>query len=144
MAGINELVQRLERYAQSELQAKIASKVRDAMHQACIDGFNEKRDPYGTQWAPRKPVKAWAVRAFGLIDTNHPLLDYTGKMIGSLATRALQNGVVMRILGYARFHQFGTSKMVARLLFPDPARGLGQWADPVHRAAVEAVKELMR
>ena len=143
MAGVNALIQRLERLGAAEVKAKITSKVRDVMHAECIRGFNEQRDPYGVAWQPRKPLKGWAAMAFGLLQDNHPLLNKTGAMIRSLTARATSNGVVMRIIGYAKFHQSGTSKMVARKIFPDPGRGLGLWSEPVHRAAVDAVKEMM-
>jgi hypothetical protein len=65
-------------------------------------------------------------------------------MLDSLTSRASGSRVLMRILGYAKFHQYGTVKMVPRMIFPDPARGLGLWRDPIEKASVEAVRELMR
>lgn len=145
MAGVNALVAKLERLAAHEVMEHITAKVRDACQEQCVAGFREQRDPYGKPWATRKPPKAWAVRAFGLMqDDGHPILDKSGDMINSLRSRASGSRVLMRILGYAKFHQYGTVRMEARMIFPDPARGLGLWRDPIEKASVEAVRELMR
>jgi hypothetical protein len=133
MAGVNDLIQRLERFATAEVKQRIASKVRDAVHSECVRGFNEKRDPYGTSWAPRKDSRG-----------NWPLLDKTGAGINSLTATASADAVRLRIVSYMKFHQSGTSKMRPRMIFPDPNRGLGLWSEPVHQAAVAAVQELMK
>lgn len=145
MAGINQLVRKLERLGSAEVKDRIAANVRDTVHAEAIQGFNEKRDPYGSPWEPRKKPPDWAVKAFGLMQDNHPLLDKTGKGISTLTARALAGGrVVMKIISYFKFHQTGTYKMVARKIFPDEERGLGLWAEPVYRSAVKAVRDLMR
>lgn len=132
MAGMSQLIEKIERLAAGEVMTKIAQKVRDAAHAECIAGFAQQRDPYGVPWAPRKtnPGK-W------------PLLDKTGTGVNSLTSRAVGSSVKMRIVGYMKFHQYGTSNMDRRMIFPDPARGLGAWRDPVIRASTEAVRELM-
>lgn len=148
MAGVNALVQRLERLAASDIKQRILAKVRDAAHAECIRGFNEKRDPYGTKWEPRKPpTGGW------------PLLDKTGKGIESLTARVVGDRVVLRIVYYFKFHQTGTTHyertnvktqrttraftMPARKIFPDTDRGLGMWREPIQRASVDAVRDLM-
>lgn len=133
MSTINELVQRLERAGAGAVKERILSKVRDALHAEAVRGFVEQRDPYGNAWAPRKdPSGTW------------PLLDKTGAGINSLTATVAGNAVRLKIAPYFKFHQSGTGSMVARKVFPEPERGLGTWSEPVHRAAVEAVKELMR
>lgn len=145
MAGVNELIKRLERFAAGQVKQQIASKVRGAAHDQCLECFRQQRDPYGAPWAPRKKPPDWAIRAFGLLQTNHKLLDYTGNGINSLRSVALSGGSVqLRIINYMKFHQTGTYKMVARKYFPDPTRGLGLWGRPVNDAALEAVREMIR
>lgn len=158
MSGINALVRRLKRLGSEQVRERVASKVRDAAHAECLRGFIEKRDPYGVPWAPRRLPRGWAALAFP--DDGHPLLDKTGRMIGSLRSLASSRGVRMSMNGPAKYHQAGAVhpartvistgmtfrefKMPARMLFPDPNRGLGLWSDPVRRAAVEGVRELMK
>lgn len=144
MAGLNALIQKIERLAAGEVKQRIASKVADACHAQCVLGFQQQRDPYGVPWKARKKPKAeWALR-FGFIDDGHRILDDSGDMIDSLTARATNGRIVMRILGYARFHQTGTYKMVARKIFPDVSVGLGTWSQPIQDAALNAVRELMR
>lgn len=145
MPGIQELSSRLEKLAGQEVKQRVIEKTRDAAHAQVIQEFNEERDPYGTKWAPRKRPPNWAVRAFGLMNENHKLLDKTGKMIGSLTSRASAGArVVMKLIRIAKWHQEGTKKMAARQIFPDQGRGLGLWAEPLYQASVAAIKDIMR
>jgi phage gpG-like protein len=144
VAGLNELIARLDRFSSGEVYQRIGVKVADACHAACIAGFRSQSDPYGVPWAPRKKVTGWAAVRFGHVDNGHPLLDDTGAMINSLTARYSRGVVLMRIKGYAQFHQTGTRNMVARKIFPEQEMGLGTWADPIQRAATDAVRELMK
>lgn len=133
MAGINALISRLERFAAQEVQERIAEHVRRAVHDECLAGFIEQRDPYGTPWTRRIDKRGtW------------PLLQKTGRGVESIRSSASGGRVSIRIIGYMKFHQGGTSRMVARKFFPDPERGLGNWAEPIRRASLEAVTELAR
>jgi phage gpG-like protein len=66
MAGLNALIQKIERLAAGEVKQRIASKVADACHAQCVLGFQQQRDPYGVPWVARKGKRTW------------PLLDKTG------------------------------------------------------------------
>lgn len=133
MAGLNELIMRLERFSTGQVYQRIGTAVANAAHAACIAGFQGQRDPYGVAWAARKdPRGKW------------PILQKTGAGVDSLTARYVAGTVVLRIKGYFKFHQGGTSRMVARKVFPDQARGLGNWAEPIQRAATDAVRELMK
>lgn len=142
MAGINAFIQRLERMAAADVKNRIMQKVATVAHDECLRGFREQRDPYGVPWAPRKRPPDWAIRAFGLMQDEHKLLDKTGRGVGSLTSRAVGDRVVMRMVDYMKFHQTGTYKMVARKMFPEESQGLGTWSAPINRAAVDAVREL--
>jgi hypothetical protein len=130
MAGLSAFIQRLERMAAADVKSRVMQKVADAAHAECIRGFVEQRDPYGTPWAPRKQGGSW------------PLLQKTGAGVNSLTARASGERVTMRIRGYFQFHQRGTVRMVARMVFPEPSRGLGTWTQPINDAAVSAVREM--
>jgi hypothetical protein len=132
MAGVTAFIQRLERLAAAQVNQRILARVRDAAHAECVRGFVEQRDPYGASWAPRKDRKStW------------PILRKTGAGLDSLTARVVGDRIVMRIRGYFQFHQTGTSRMPARMVFPDSARGLGTWSGPINDAARDAVRELV-
>jgi phage gpG-like protein len=144
MAGLNELIAKLQRFERGDVVDAIGKSIANACHAACIAGFRAQSDPYGVPWAPRKKATGWAAMAFGKMDNGHPLLDDTGAMVGSLKARYSRGTVLMSIKGYAQFHQSGTRSMVARKIFPEQAQGLGTWSDPIQRAATDAVRELMK
>jgi phage gpG-like protein len=144
VAGVNDLIRKLERFSSGEVYERMGRKIADACHAQAIAGFRAETDPYGVPWAPRKKVSGWAAMAFGHIDNGHPLLDDTGAMINSLTVRYSRGTVLMRIKGYAKFHQSGTRNMVARKIFPDQSQGLGKWAQPIQQAATDAIRELMK
>lgn len=116
--------------ASGEAQKVILHRLANETQRQVVVGFAAKRDPYGRSWRPRKVPAAWAARAFGMMQDNHPLLDKTGKMIESIRTRPVGGSVVSTGLGYLGFHQEGTVNMVARRLFPAPEMGIGPiWGD---------------
>lgn len=132
MAGLNVFIQRLERMATSEVKEAIAKQAQMACHNACLDCFKEQRDPYGVPWAKRvEPTGLWK------------LLDKTGAGIDSITSSSRADGVRVSILSRMKFHQTGTYRMVARKYFPDPARGLGSYEQPVHEATAKAITDLM-
>jgi phage gpG-like protein len=144
MAGMSDLIARMQRLSAADVHQRVGTAIANTCHAQAIEGFRGQRDPYGTPWAPRKKVKGWAALAFGHIDDGHRLLDDTGAMINSLTARYSGGRVLMRIKGYAQFHQTGTRNMVARKIFPEEARGLGTWAQPIQDAATNAVRELLK
>lgn len=144
MAGVNDLIRRLERFSSGEVYERMGKAIANACHAQCIAGFRAQSDPYGVPWAPRKKVSGWAAVRFGHVDDGHKLLDDTGAMINSLTVRYSRGTVLMRIKGYAKFHQSGTRIMTSRKIFPEQARGLGTWAQPIQQAATDVVRELMK
>jgi hypothetical protein len=153
VAGLSEFISRLQRLAAGDVIRRAGSAIADASHRECVRGFVEKRDPYGTPWAPRKKPSGWAALVWP--DDGHLLLDKTGAGFDSLTARFTAGRVVMRIRGYFRFHQMGAHhaarsdvatgrtykaySMPARKVFPDPERGLGTWSAPINAAARDAV-----
>lgn len=143
MAGLNALIQRLERLGAAQVKERVALSIAPALYRETMRCFRDKRDPYGMPWAPRKARPLWASMAFGP-DTGWPLLNYTGRGIGSVRASAYQSSARLAILGRMKFHQTGTSRMVARKFFPEAGRGLGLWRDAVNEASLKAVRELMK
>lgn len=132
MAGINDFILRLQRLSSGQVFDAMGRKMADAAHAQAVAGFREQRDPYGKPWAPRVGNRGgW------------PLLQKTGAGLDGLTARYVGGIVRMRIAGYFQFHQTGTSKMVARMVFPDNAHGLGVWRDPLNKAATDAVRDLV-
>lgn len=135
MAGMSDLIARLQGLAAGDVFQRIGGHVANACHASAIAGFVSQRDPYGNAWARRKRE-----------GDGHPILRDTGELVGSLTARYLPGSatVIMRIAGYGKFHQAGTRVMPARKLFPEEERGLGLWAQPIQNAATEAVREMLR
>lgn len=112
-------------------------------HQQTLNCFIEERDPYGRRWAARKKAPDWAIRAFGLMQSNHKLLDKTGDGIDSLTAKPTATGIRLRIAGHMRFHLTGTGKMKARKFFP--VDGLGPiWGDAFLRVSSKVFRGLLR
>ena len=125
---------RLEMLAKGGFAKQAATAFANETQQQLVDGFAQKRDPYGRRWAPRKSAPDWAVRAFGL--TNHPLMDKSGKLFDTAKSKAVGLKIRVTLQPYARFHQSGTSKMVARKIVPD-----GMSLGPIWGAAYLRVSE---
>lgn len=107
------------------------------IHRHVIDCFEHEKSPDGINWAALSPVTkiAKAKRAAGgqmmtkngrhttakftRAYLNGSILRDTGSMYASLGHNATDSHVEITIgQDYAPFHQFGTSKMVARPFFP--------------------------
>ena len=138
------LRQQLAAIARGGAVEKLMPAMRDRVHGLILDGFRQQRDPYGRKWAPRRKAPDWAVRAFGLMQDNHPLLDKTGRGINSFTTRAASRRIVVRALDYMGFHQSGTRNMVARKEVPDPEMGLGPiWGLAFNRVADDVLRGML-
>ena len=139
------LRQQLEAISRGGLQKQCATAFANETVKLMVDEFNQQRDPYGKPWAPRKRPPDWAIRAFGLMQDDHRLLDKSGKMIDSLRAKPLANGnVKVTMRPYAQFHQTGTDKMVARKLVPDDAMDLGPiWGRAFNRVADDILRGML-
>jgi hypothetical protein len=105
-----------------------------------VDGFNRETDPYGKAWQPRKKPPAWAIRAFGLMQDDHKLLDKSGAGIDKLRARGTSTGIRFTTVGYMKFHLSGTRSMVARPWLP--VNGLGiLWGESFNRVAAKRIRE---
>lgn len=96
------------------------------------EGFAKSADPYGAAWAPRKTSQNAGSR----------LLVKTAAMRNSFnTTHGNRNGFGVRAgVGYATFHQRGTSAMVARKTLPDPGDIPALWRVRFDDVAQEVIE----
>lgn len=81
-------------------------------------GFRAESDPYGDKWAPR---------ASG--ETSKALLVDTGRLKRSWTSTVRSSGFKIRsAVEYAKHHQFGTRRMVARKMVPDSGALPPEWS----------------
>lgn len=84
------------------------------IHRHVIDCFEHEKSPDGINWAALSPQTIKQRRK-----GSSEILRDKGNMYASLGHNATDNHVEITIgQDYAPFHQFGTSKMVARPFFP--------------------------
>lgn len=92
---------------------------------------NSKTDPEGRAWSPWSMATLRQRQADGT--AGNGLLYRTGSLLGSIQYRISQKTLtIFSNVGYAKFHQFGTSKMDAR-----PFLG---WS----RTSINRIKELFK
>jgi phage gpG-like protein len=76
--------------------------------------FREEKSPDGINWKALSPTTIKQRR-----NNSDKILNDTGRLKGSFAHVATNSHVeITTDVEYAAFHQFGTSKMVARKFFP--------------------------
>ena len=93
------------------------------------EGFKKESDPYGKHWAP---LKARVGRI--LQDTGRLRSSFTFHVLGSTSVK-IGPGV-----GYATFHQSGTSRMVARKMVPE-GRLPSEWGRRFEQAAQDVMEQ---
>lgn len=94
--------------------------------------FDERRAPDGSPWAPRKqPTGTW------------PLLEKTRKMRRSFKVMATASQLkVLNAAPYLKFHQEGTSRMVARPVLP--GAGLTrEWQEYIDVSVAQALERTL-
>ena len=138
---LREMRQRLAMLASGGYAKQAATAFANETQKLLVNGFAQKRDPYGRAWAPRRPVPDWVIRAFH--PTNHPLLDKTGKMFDTAKSKAVGLKIRVSMKPYAKFHQDGTVKMVARKLVPDGTNLGPIWGNAYLRVSASLAHDLM-
>lgn len=95
-------------------------------------------------WQQRASVEGapWAARKSAYL---HPILEKTGRTRRSLRSRANRTNVTTSVATpYARFHQTGTRKMVARPIFPTANELPAVWAARIRKSLTETLKSATR
>ena len=86
----------------------------EAIKNNVLFGFRDEKSPDGINWAALSPQTIKRRR-----NNSDKILNDTGRLKGSFAHVATNSHVeITTDTEYAPFHQFGTSKMVARPFFP--------------------------
>ena len=106
---LNQLVRFLSNLGGGGLVKKISEAAAPKLTDAILAHWAAGQDPFGNQWAP-------------LAHNRGPsYLFATGDMLASLKVRIAGYQIVWSIDDPSQYHQYGTSRMPARKLFPDDA-----------------------
>ena len=107
-----------------DLYTRIGDKISDLIQQE----WDTESDPFGASWAPTTRP--------------NPILEDTGEMRGSYQYEVTSGGITFLIEDWkAVFHQYGTSKMVARPMFPEDEIP-PSWQQAIQEAADEFMAEV--
>lgn len=126
-ADFDRLIARLEGLDGPEQIAREAQASIPVVRELYAKSFEVKQDPAGRRWAPRKQ------------EAPHPLMQKTHRLERDITIQASPTGLILRANApYARYHQDGTSRMVARQILPD-ARLSAEWDRRIGEARLKAV-----
>lgn len=142
---IADLVKRFEALSSTEFRQRLLGKMAVEVHRLTLQGFVQQRDPDGKPWAPRKKAADWVIRAFGLMQDNHPILD-TGRRDGAvnrLTVRSTNDGVRLTTNKYMKFHLTGTYKMVPRKWIPTTELG-PIWRNALQTVYTDSIRSLLK
>lgn len=100
---------RLRELKRGDIRRAAAVGAVSALENLIDERFQDRAAPGGTPWAPRKPpTGTW------------PILEKTGRMRRSFKVMATSAQLkVLNSTEYLKFHQTGTSRMVARPVLPN-------------------------
>lgn len=127
------LAVKLRQLASGVVRQAAAGAIRDTIEEQIDRRFNERADPDGVPWAPRKePTGAW------------PLLEKTGRMRNDYHVAATTTGVsVTNNRPYAKVHQTGRGNMPARPVLPPDGKLPEEWREEID-AAIKAELERIK
>jgi phage gpG-like protein len=137
MTGSDEALRaaaaKMQKVGAGKLALAIAHKVAPVLQELGDRPWQRRASVEGEQWAPRK-------RRY-----YHPLLEKTGKTRRSLKSRARGTNVVTSVsTPYARFHQSGTRKMVARSFFPVGDALPSVWTARIRKTINDSIESALR
>jgi hypothetical protein len=111
----------------------VASEQADVAIGLVAEGFGRESDPYGKPWAPKKRP-----------DGRRTLRGKTNRLVKWRKTFVNQHGYgIASAAPYARHHQRGTSRMVARKMVPD-ARIPRRWSSAFSAVFHKRVNRALR
>jgi len=125
----------MKKWGERPFNGGAALRIRKDWNKRIGQAFETKGQSIGYKWKPLSPAyAAWKSRHF----PGRPLLVLRGPMKRSLTSSSSRNAIFNRtggrqlILGtrikYAKFHQYGTSKMAARPTFKVDQGLVNAWA----------------
>jgi hypothetical protein len=123
---------RLRELQRGEIRRAASRAIEQAVTELIQNQFDERRAPDGTPWAPRKPpTGTW------------PLLEKTGKMRRGFKVIASASQLkVLQSQPYLKFHQEGTSRMVARPVVPG-ANLTPEWQEYIDVSVAQAFERTL-
>lgn len=130
-AALNKMAQELARLASPAVTLKVAFVAQTALVTEVQLAMRGERTPYGEKLAPLKKARARNAKASKVNgkSSRGKILRDTGRLANSISGSVSGGRVVVGTnVPYAPFHQFGTSRMVARPFLFSQSRGLSESA----------------
>ena len=130
-AGLQAIAAKLA--AMPEHLPEMAKAIGEEAIDLVKQGFADRTDPYGAQWADKADGSACF------------LVGPTSNLKSGWHTKEVSAGEVTigPSVYYGAFHQGGTRKMVARKMVPDDGAIPAQWEATIESAATEMLRELL-
>ena len=126
--------QKLDRLASPQLRFEIADGMADAALGLVAETFGREADPYGNHWKPKKNP-----------DGRPILRGKTGRLVQWRKQFVNQHGYrISSAAPYARFHQSGTKRMVARRMAPTGTRLPAKWSSEFRGVFIRRMHALLR
>jgi hypothetical protein len=118
--------------------SRAAFEIADGMAEAALglvaEGFSREADPFGNRWAPKKRD-----------DGRRILRGETNRLIQFRKQFVNQHGFrVTSLAPYARYHQSGTRRMVARPMVPRGNRLPAKWSSEFRGVFIARMHALLR
>ena len=103
------LAVKMRQLTTGRIRQAAAGAIRDTVEELVDERFEERAEPSGSAWEPRKPpTGTW------------PILEKSGRMRKSYHVTATTTGIkVENSTKYAGYHQTGTANMPARPVLPE-------------------------
>lgn len=126
---------KIERAASPVVRFEIADDMSDVALGLVAEGFGRQSDPYGRRWKPKRRA-----------DGRPTLRGKTGKLVQWRKAFVNQHGYrITSQAPYAKFHQSGTTRMVARKMTPDTGRPLPQrWVKALREPYLARMNKLLK
>ena len=126
------LAETMRQLTPGRIRQAAAGAVRDTVEILIDERFDERSDPDGNRWAPRKqPTGTW------------PILEKSGRMRKSYHVGATTTGVkVENSQPYAKVHQTGRANMLARPVLPNGNRMPEDWRDQIDEAVADELERI--
>ena len=128
--GLEKLSRALNALARKQPARQLAMALQPELQTLSDRPWQRRATPDGAPWAARKrPVL-------------HPILERTGRLRTSVRSRVVGSTIVTSVSPfYARMHQQGTRKMVARPFFPATALPAA-WRVRLEKIARDRMREM--
>lgn len=127
-------------------KVRVADTLKGVGWAKTLDGFKESVDPYGKPWAPVGRDGGLRRGQYGPRRAGKPLVD-TGQLRRSVSASSRSSAFEIALgADYARYHQYGTSKIKQRQMVPmEETGGLGDiWTEAFNDATEKMVDKALK